>query len=82
MMESYLELKKRHQKEVNEFPFGFAFSPAQFVEMMRKWGLDYEKDINKIVSMGMEDMCRKKIGIICTRCFPDIERNQRFYFCR
>ena len=60
MMESYLELKKRHQKEVNEFPFGFAFSPAQFVEMMRKWGLDYEKDINKIVSIGNGGYVQKK----------------------
>ena len=38
-MESYKEMKERHQAEVNAFPFGFAFSGEQFREMMEGWGL-------------------------------------------
>ncbi len=37
--ETYQEMRERHQKEVNEFPIGFAFSDKQFVEQMEKWGL-------------------------------------------
>ena len=38
-MSSYKELQEKHQKEVNEFPLGFAFSNKQFDEMMIGWGL-------------------------------------------
>lgn len=31
---SYLELKKKHQKEFNEFPMFFAFNQKQFDEGM------------------------------------------------
>jgi hypothetical protein len=39
-MNPYLELKNRHQKEMNAFPLGFAFNEQQFSNMMRNWGLD------------------------------------------
>ena len=38
-MNKYTELKSKHQKEVDAFPFGFAFNKDQFYEMMNKWGL-------------------------------------------
>jgi len=38
-MNSYLELKEKHQKEVNEFPMFFAFNDKQFKEGMKKFGL-------------------------------------------
>lgn len=57
-MESYLEMKARHEKEMNEFPFGFAFGNAQFKEMMSKWGLT-ENDTDKILSIGMGGFIRK-----------------------
>ena len=47
-MESYRELRDRQQKEFNELPLGFSFSDKQFDEMMKKWGLDPEKDLDKI----------------------------------
>ena len=37
-MNKYTSLKSKHQKEVNAFPFGFAFNKDQFDEMMAKWG--------------------------------------------
>lgn len=57
-MESYLDMKARHEKEINEFPFGFAFSNEQFKEMMEKWGLT-ENDTDKILSIGMGGYIRK-----------------------
>ena len=51
-MNRYAELCQRHQQEVNALPIGFAFGNAQFAEMMRGWGLDPEKDLDKIYRLG------------------------------
>ena len=55
---NYKELKATHQKEMNEFPLGAAFSKEQFKEMMEKWGLT-ENDTDKIYSIGMGCFIRK-----------------------
>ena len=55
---NYLKLKEKHQKEVNDFPFGFAFSNEQFKDMMKKFGLK-EKDTDKIYSIGAGGYIRK-----------------------
>ena len=34
-MNKYNELREKHQKEVNDFPIGFAFSDKQFEEQMQ-----------------------------------------------
>ena len=47
-MESYRELRDRQQKEFDELPLGFAFSMEQFRGMMEEWGLDPEKDQDKL----------------------------------
>ena len=49
-METYKAMKARQQKEVDEFPFGFAFSEQQFEKMMKNWGLDHnsKEDLEKI----------------------------------
>lgn len=59
-MESYRELRERQQREFNELPLGFAFSDEQFNEMMRKWGLDPEKDLDKICRIGGSGFIQKK----------------------
>lgn len=51
-MNIYAELRQRHQQEVNALPIGFAFGNAQFAEMMWGWGLDPEKDLDKIYRLG------------------------------
>lgn len=56
---TYREMKNIHQKEMNEFPLGAAFSNEQFKEMMKKWGLDADKDCDKIYSIGMGCFIRK-----------------------
>lgn len=55
---TYTELKAKHQKEVNEFPFGFAFSEKQFNEMMINFGLKPE-DTDKIYSIGAGGYIKK-----------------------
>ena len=55
---TYNELKEKQQQEVNEFPFGFAFSNEQFKDMMKKFGLK-EKDTDKIYSIGAGGYIRK-----------------------
>lgn len=54
----YLELKQKQEKEVNEFPLGFAFSKEQFEEMMKKFGLDVN-DTDKIYSLGAGGYVKK-----------------------
>lgn len=56
----YTELKKQHEIELNDFPLGFAFSNKQFDEMMNEWGLDADKDIDKIASIGAGGFIQKK----------------------
>lgn len=51
-MNRYVEMRDRQQQEVNALPLGFAFSNKQFDEMMRGWGLDPEKDLDKIYKFG------------------------------
>lgn len=59
-MESYRELRDRQQKEFNELPLGFAFSDKQFDEMMEKWGLDPENDLDKIYQIPGGGFIQKK----------------------
>lgn len=55
---SYKEMKKDHQKETNAFPMCFAFSDKQFVEGMKKLGLNPE-DTDKVYSLGSGGFYRR-----------------------
>ena len=57
-MNKYTELKSKHQKEIDAFPFGFAFNQSQFDEMMTKWGLD-PQNTGAIFSIGGGGYIRK-----------------------
>jgi hypothetical protein len=59
-MNRYAELRHRQQKEFDALPLGFAFGRKQFDEMMRGWGLDPEKDVDKIYSIGAGGYVQKK----------------------
>ena len=59
-MNRYAELRNRQQEEFNALPLGFAFGQKQFDEMMRGWGLDPEKDVDKIYSIGAGGYVQKK----------------------
>lgn len=51
-MNKYKEMKRQHQREVHALPFKFAFTDQKFREMMESWGLDPEKDLDKIYAFG------------------------------
>lgn len=57
-MNSYKRLKEEHQKEVNNFPFIFAFNNEQLFEGMAKLGLKPE-ETDKICSIGAGGYLRK-----------------------
>lgn len=59
-MNQYTEMKQRQQQEYNALPLGFAFDRKQFAEMMHGWGLDPERDIKKICSIGAGGYIQKK----------------------
>jgi len=50
-METYLQMKDKHQKEVELFPMVFAFNNEQFKEGMEKLGFD-TTDTKNIISIG------------------------------
>lgn len=50
-MNRYLELKQKHQDEVNKFPMAFAFNKRQFEEGMKKLGLE-PTDTDKVYRLG------------------------------
>jgi aspartyl-tRNA synthetase len=56
-MEKYNEMKNKHQKEVNAFPMGFAFSNKQFKEAKEKLGV---KDNSELLSIYGGGFIRKK----------------------
>lgn len=59
-MNRYQELRQRQQEEFDALPLGFAFGQNQFNEMMQKWGLDPDKDVDKIYSIGAGGYVQKK----------------------
>ena len=59
-MNQYQKLRDRQQQEFNALPLGFAFSDKQFREVMQGWGLDLEKDTDKIYSIGHGGFVQKK----------------------
>lgn len=59
-MNKYAELRQRQQEEFNALPLGFAFSRKQFDEMMQEWGLDPEKDLDKLLRIPGGGYIQKK----------------------
>jgi hypothetical protein len=50
-MNAYIEMKNKHQQEINDFPKFFAFNKEQFEEGMKKFGLSPD-DTKKIFPLG------------------------------
>lgn len=57
-MNTYKQLKDKHQKEMDAFALGAAFSNEQFEKMMNGWGLT-ANDADKICSIGGGCFIRK-----------------------
>lgn len=58
MSNPYIELKRKHQREINAFPLGFAYNMDQFNEMMAKWNLTSD-DVDKIYRIDIGTYLRK-----------------------
>ena len=58
-MNKYMKLKRKHQKEINEFPTMFAFNMEQFNEGMKKLGVT---DKTELISIGYGGYIRKTDG--------------------
>ena len=56
----YAELKQRQQKEFNALPLGIAWNQKQFAEMMEGWGLNPDKDTDKIYHLVGGSYIQKK----------------------
>lgn len=56
--ETYVQMKERHQKEMNEFPMMWAFNNDQFAQGMKKLGLQ-ETDTDKIYRIAPGGFIRK-----------------------
>lgn len=57
-MNTYKQLKDKHQKEMDAFPLGAAFSNEQFEKMMQDWGFTVN-DTDNICSLGAGCFIRK-----------------------
>ena len=44
-METYIEMKNRHQAEINALPLAFAFSAEQLKEVLSAWNISEEEAI-------------------------------------
>ena len=73
---NYNELRNKQQKEVDNFPFGFAFGEKQFNEMMAKWGLDPKTDLDKIYSIGGGGFIQKKDSVAMDEMFARHEKER------
>ncbi len=74
MANRYAVLRKRQQEEFDKLPLGFAFSNKQFDEMMKRWGLDPDKDLDKIYRIPGGGFVQKKDHALL---HETMERHQR-----
>ncbi len=58
-MNSYLEMKERHMKDVENFPMFFAFNNEQFKEGMKKIGLE-PTDTDKVCRIPAGGIIKKE----------------------
>lgn len=63
-MNKYAEMKKRHQKEIDDFPLYFAFSNEQFDEVLEE--LNLSKDKNSEEYFGNK-LCKIPYGGFCLK---------------
>lgn len=74
MSETYLEMKERHQKEVNDFPMAFAFNREQGEEALKKLNAKADECIS---ILGMGDIIRKsdvpKYRDMCDRHYNELK---------
>lgn len=76
MKNKYEEIREKHQKRINDFPIGFAFSDEQFKKMMENWGLK-ENDIDKLYFIGGGGFIRKKDSDEYNKMWDEIQKEHQ-----
>lgn len=56
--QAYLELKKKHEKELNDFPIAYAFNDEQLQEALKELGVDSVKECTTVFGHG--DIVKKE----------------------
>ena len=75
-METYAEMKARHQREFNALPIGAAFSKDQFERMMREWGLPVDA-VDQIYSLGYGAYIQRKDADLIHQTAERIEKEEK-----
>lgn len=70
---SYIELKEKHSKELNDFPIHFAFTDEQFKEGLKKLGLT-ENDLDKVVAISNSGGFIRKTDV---KAFNEMNKRHR-----
>lgn len=74
-METYQEMKERHQREFNALPIGAAFREEGFRRMMEGWGLTME-EVDKIYSIGHGCYIQKKDADLLHQTMERIDKEK------
>lgn len=74
-METYAEMKKRHQREFDALPIGAAFTEESFRRMMEGWGLTMD-EVDKIYSIGHGCYIQKKDADLLHQTMERAERER------
>lgn len=78
---TYDELRAKHQEKVNSLPMYFAFSDAQFEELMQKLGYqEKEKFLNDICTIGAGSIVLKKDLDAILKTFQENEKEMEKAF--
>lgn len=70
-MNKYVELKGKHEKKINDFPMGFAFSDKQFEEAKEKLGVT---DNSELLSLSAGGFIRKSDKKSFDTLFAELDR--------
>lgn len=77
-METYKEMKRRHQDEVNALPLGFAFSDKQYREKLAEWNITPEEaKAGAIVGIGGGGFIRSSDKELVINTFKRIADEER-----
>ena len=58
-MESYKEMKERHQSEVSALPLAFAFDKAQYLRKLEEWNITPEEaQAGAVIGISNSGFCR------------------------
>ena len=77
-METYKEMKERHQSEVNALPLAFAFSESQYKAKLAAWNItEEEARAGAVVGIGAAGFIRSSDRDLVTKTFERIHDEER-----